>query len=86
MPSRVAFLVVASMVLVTIVLAIVSTFTSNRWLLITTGVLATATALTTITTAILLSDDFAQHQNSEVWALSTKHIRSVRVISLCLKS
>jgi hypothetical protein len=54
--------------------------------LVTTGALATATALTTITTAILLSDDFAQHQNSEVWTLSTMHICSVRVISLCLKS
>jgi hypothetical protein len=49
---RVAFVVVASMVLATIVLAIVSTFTSNEWLLITTGALAIATALTTITTTI----------------------------------
>jgi len=54
--SRVAFLVVASMVLTTMILAIVSTFTSNRWLLITTGALATATALTTITTAITTRD------------------------------
>jgi hypothetical protein len=30
-------------------------------LLITTGALATTTALTTITTAILLSDDYAHH-------------------------
>jgi len=51
--SRVAFLVVASMVLATIVLAIASTFTNNKWLLITTGALATTTALTTIATAIL---------------------------------
>ena len=58
---RVAFLVVASMVLATIVLAITATFTSNKWLLITTGALATTTALTTITTAILLSDDYAHH-------------------------
>jgi len=58
------FTIVASMVLATIVLAIVSTFTSNRWLLITTGALATATALTTIATAILLSDDFAHHQSA----------------------
>jgi hypothetical protein len=42
------------MVLATIVLAIASTFTSNKWLLITTGALATTTALTTITTAILI--------------------------------
>ncbi len=58
---RVAFLVVASMVLATMVLAITATFTSNKWLLITTGALATTTALTTITTAILLSDDYAHH-------------------------
>ncbi len=50
--SRVVFLVVASMVLATMVLAIVSTFTSNKWLLITTGALAITTALTTIATAI----------------------------------
>jgi hypothetical protein len=42
------------MVLATIVLAITATFMSNKWLLITTGALATITALTTITTAILL--------------------------------
>ncbi len=58
---RVAFTIVASMVLATMVLAIASTFTNNKWLLITTGALATATALTTITTAILLSDDYAHH-------------------------
>ena len=70
--SRVAFLVVASMVLTTIALAITATFMSNKWLLITTGALATATALTTITTTLLLSDDFAQHRGSAVCALSTK--------------
>jgi sterol desaturase/sphingolipid hydroxylase (fatty acid hydroxylase superfamily) len=59
--SRVVFAIVASMVLATIVLAIASIFTSNKWLLITTGALATTTALTTITTAILLSDDFTHH-------------------------
>jgi len=51
---RVAFLVVASMVLATMIVAIASTFTSNKWLLITTGALATATALTTITTTLLI--------------------------------
>jgi hypothetical protein len=40
------------MVLATVVLAIMATFTSNKWLLITTGALATITALTTITTTI----------------------------------
>jgi len=50
---RVVFLVVAPMVLATMIVAIVSTFTSNKWLLITTGALATTTALTTITTTIL---------------------------------
>jgi hypothetical protein len=59
--SRVAFLVVASMVLTTMIVAIASTFTNNKWLLITTEALATTTALTTITTAILLSDDYAHH-------------------------
>ena len=54
MMPRVVFTIVTSMVLATMVLAIVSTFTSNKWLLITTGALATITALTTITTAILL--------------------------------
>ena len=53
---RVAFLVVASMALVTIVLAITATFMSNKWLLITTGALATTTALTTITTTILFGE------------------------------
>jgi len=52
MMPRVVFAIVASMVLATMVLAIVSTFTSNKWLLITTGALATATALTTIITTI----------------------------------
>ena len=52
---RVAFLVVASMVLATMVLAITATFTSNKWLLITTGALVTATALTTITTTLLVT-------------------------------
>jgi len=33
-------------------LAITATFTSNKWLLVTTGALAIATALITITTAI----------------------------------
>jgi len=61
MPSRVAFLVVALMVLTTIVLAIIATFMNNRWLLATTGALAVATALTTMATALLLSDDFAHH-------------------------
>ena len=56
MMLRVAFLVVASMVLATIVLAITATFTSNKWLLITTGALATATALTTIATTILFGE------------------------------
>jgi len=49
---RLVLVVVASMVLATIVLAITTTFTSNKWLLVTTGALAIATALTTITTAI----------------------------------
>jgi len=53
---RVAFLVVASMVLATTVLAIADTFTSNnKWLLITTGALAIVTALTTITTTLLIT-------------------------------
>ena len=52
MMPRVVFAIVASMVLATIVLAITATFTSNKWLLITTGALATTTALTTITTTI----------------------------------
>jgi len=47
------FAIVASMALATIVLAIAGTFTSNKWLLITTGALAIATALTTIATTIL---------------------------------
>ena len=50
---RVVFVIVASMVLATMIVAIVSTFMSNKWLLITTGALATTTALTTITTTIL---------------------------------
>ncbi len=54
--SRVAFLIVASMVLATIVLAITATFTSNKWLLITTGALAITMALTTIATAILFGE------------------------------
>jgi len=44
------FTIVVSMVLATMIVAIVNTFTGNKWLLITT-------ALTTIATAILLSDD-----------------------------
>jgi len=56
-PSAVprVFLVVASMVLTTMIVAIASTFTNNHLLLITTGALAIATALTTITTAILIT-------------------------------
>ena len=50
------FTIVASMVLATIVLAITATFTSNKWLLITTGALAITTALTTIATAILFGE------------------------------
>jgi len=56
MMPRVVFAIVASMVLATIVLAIASTFTSNKWLLITTGALAITTALTTITTTILFGE------------------------------
>ena len=55
------FTIVVSMVLATMIVAIVSTFTSNKWLLITTGAIAITTALTTIATAILLSDDFTHH-------------------------
>ena len=55
------FTIVASMVLATIVLAITASFTSNKWLSITTGAIAITTALTTIATAILLSDDFTHH-------------------------
>jgi len=56
--SRVAFVVVASMVLTTIVLAITTIFTNNKWLLIITGVLAIATALITIATTITTRDAF----------------------------
>jgi len=48
-------LVVASMVLATIALAVASTFTSNKWLLVTTGALAIVTALATITTTLLIT-------------------------------
>ena len=54
--SRVIFAIVASMTLTTMALAIASAFTSNKWLLITTGALVTTTALTTITTTILFRE------------------------------
>ena len=58
------FTIVASMVLATMIVAIASTFTSNKWLLITT-------ALTTIATAILLSDDL--HITNQGYGHSAPH-------------
>ena len=52
--SRIVFVVVA-MVLATIIVAIASTFTGDKWLLIATALMVIATALTIITTTLLMA-------------------------------